>query len=294
MVIQKHLMNSVKKHIYIENQIFYYEKILDIDDANSSIMKTLSDIYRDEERYDDQLEIINRWLKIDKTNKVAIGEKKAAYIALGKDVSDVDRQRWEKDPSNIQYGLEYVSSLLNNDNNNKALEVLLELKSYDRYNKQILEKIGKIYLDDSQNELALGIYNELYKVEKNYKVALEISKILVDQEKYKNALDWAEIAVKNSGENGESLFQRAEIFFAIADACSGETLNFNDKLVYEIAYEDYSTSINKGFYRAKVRRDFLKENSITTTGDWFMLGDEKNAKPQGKCYNWINRKVNRK
>ena len=278
----------------IENQIYYYEKILEIDDENVAIMKTLSDIYRDNKRYEDQLEILNRWLSIDKTNKVAIGEKKAAFIVLGKDVSDVDKQRWEKDPSNIQYGLEYVNSLMNNDSIVEALEVLLELKSYDRYNKQILEKIGKIYLDESNNELALGIYNELYKVEKNYKVAIEISKILIDQENYQDALEWAEIAVKSSGDNGESLFQRAEVFFSIADACSGESLNFNDKLVYEIAFEDYSKSINKGFYRAKVRKDFLKDNNITTTGDWFMLGDEKNAKPEGKCYNWINRKVNRK
>ena len=278
----------------IENQIYYYEKILEIDYENVAIMKTLSDLYRDNKRYEDQLEILNRWLSIDKTNKVAIGEKKAAFIVLGKDVSDVDKQRWEKDPSNIQYGLEYVNSLMNNDSIVEALEVLLELKSYDRYNKQILEKIGKIYLDESNNELALGIYNELYKVEKNYKVAIEISKILIDQENYQDALEWAEIAVKSSGDNGESLFQRAEVFFSIADACSGESLNFNDKLVYEIAFEDYSKSINKGFYRAKVRRDFLKDNNITTTGDWFMLGDEKNAKPDGKCYNWINRKVNRK
>ena len=278
----------------IENQIYYYEKILEIDYENVAIMKTLSDLYRDNKRYEDQLEILNRWLSIDKTNKVAIGEKKAAFIVLGKDVSDVDKQRWEKDPSNIQYGLEYVNSLMNNDSIVEALEVLLELKSYDRYNKQILEKIGKIYLDESNNELALGIYNELYKVEKNYKVAIEISKILIDQENYQDALEWAEIAVKSSGDNGESLFQRAEVFFSIADACSGESLNFNDKLVYEIAFEDYSKSINKGFYRAKVRKDFLKDNNITTTGDWFMLGDEKNAKPEGKCYNWINRKVNRK
>ena len=277
-----------------ENQIYYYEKMLEFDEENTTILKTLSDIYRDQSRFEDQLEIINRWLLIDKTNKIAIGEKKAAYIALGKDVSDVDRQRWEKDPSNIQYGLEYVNSLTNNDNIDKALDVLLEIKSYDRYNKKILEKIGAIYLDNNNNNLAFDIYNDLYKIDKNHKVAIEISKILIDQEKYQNALDWAELAVKNSGENGESMFQRAEVYFSLADACSGESLNFNDKLVYEIAYEDYSMAINKGFYRAKIRRDFLKENNITSKGDWFMLGDEKTAKPQGQCYSWINRKVNRK
>ena len=41
-------------------------------------------------------------------------------------------------------------------------------------------------------------------------------------------------------------------------------------------------------------KNVLKENNITSKGDWFMLGDEKSAKPEGKCYNWINRKVTRK
>ena len=93
------------------------------------------------------------------------------------------------------------------------------------------EKLGKIYLDKNQNELALDIYNDLYKIDKNYKIALEISRILIDKEDYQQALDWAEIGVKNSGENGESLFQRAEVFFTIADACSGESLNFKLCLV---------------------------------------------------------------
>ena len=69
---------------------------------------------------------------------------------------------------------------------------------------------------------------------------------------------------------------------------------FNDKLIYEMAYEDYELAVKKGYYRAKVRRDFLKENNITTTGDWFMLGEDQEANPEGQCYKWIKRKINRK
>ena len=61
-----------------------------------------------------------------------------------------------------------------------------------------------------------------------------------------------------------------------------------------MAYEDYELAVKKGYYRAKVRRDFLQENNITTTGDWFMLGEDKEAIPEGQCYKWIKRKVNRK
>ncbi len=277
-----------------DNQIYYYEKILEMDESNTDVLSTLSDIYRDNERYQDQLNILNMWLKVDNTNKKAIGEKKAAYNALGKDESEVDKERWEKDPSNIVNGLEYVSSLLNNGSSEIAMDVLLELKSYDKYNKEILQNLGKIYLDLGDNESAMKIYEELFKLDKsNYSVAITISEILIDKEDYKTALDWAETGVKITGGNGVCLFQRAEVYFSAADACSGESLNFNDKLVYEMAYEDYEDAVKKGYYRAKVRRDFLKENSITTTGDWFMLGDEKVASPEGNCYNWINRSISK-
>ena len=60
--------------------------------------------------------------------KTANAEKKAAFSALGKDESDVDRERWESAPSNIQYGLEYVNSLLEQGLENDIISVLKELK----------------------------------------------------------------------------------------------------------------------------------------------------------------------
>ncbi|MAV58404.1 MAG: hypothetical protein CMG07_00430, partial [Candidatus Marinimicrobia bacterium] len=140
----------------------------------------------------------------------------------------------------------------------------------------------------------LNTFEQLYKIDKNYKTAIEISKILIEEENYKIALDWSEIAIKSSGENGASLFQRAEVFFALADACSGESLTFSDKLVYEISFEDYSSALRKGFYRAKARKEFLEENNITSKGDWFMLGNDIVAKPEGNCYSWISREVKKK
>ena len=40
-------------------------------------------------------------------------DKKLAFGSLGKDVSDVDRERWEAEPSNILYGLDYINKLIN-------------------------------------------------------------------------------------------------------------------------------------------------------------------------------------
>lgn len=280
----------------VENQIYYLDKLLSLDESNVKILESLSDIYRANGRYDDQLNILNIWLSYDQGNKKAIGEKKQAFIALGKDEFEVDRERWQQEPTNIQYGLDFADGLIDVGKLEDAIEVLDELQTYERYNEKVLLRLGKTYLDLGNIDDAQIAYEDLFKVNKtDYTIPLELSKILIGKEDYKTALEWAEKAIQISGGKGETYYQRGEVYFATAEACSEETLKFTDKIVYEIAFEDYNEALKRNFHRARTRRDFLKENSITTTGDWFMLPDnEKVVKPSGGCYNWINRSIERK
>ena len=129
----------------------------------------------------------------------------------------------------------------------------------------------------------------------NYKVALDISEILTNKEQFKDALVWAEKAISISAREGETYYQRAEVYFAVAESCSGALMQFWDKIVYEISWQDYQISVNKGYKQAKPRRDFLAENYITTSADWFMRPEgETEVKPKGECYDWIDRTVQRR
>ena len=87
----------------VEKQIYYYDKILSIEENTAEVLKLLSNIYRDQGMFEEQVDVLDIWLNYDPTNKNANAEKKAAFSALGKDESDVDRERWESEPSNIQY-----------------------------------------------------------------------------------------------------------------------------------------------------------------------------------------------
>ena len=143
---------------------------------------------------------------------------------------------------------------------------------------------------------ALNIYNTLAKVDPtDYNVAIEISKILINQEKYLEALEWAEKAISMSGQEGEAYYQRAEVYFSLAESCSMDPIIFWDKIVYEISWEDYKTAFNKGYSQAKSRRDFIGDNFITSPSDWFMRPEgEQEVSPQGDCYSWINKSIKRK
>ena len=279
-----------------DDQIYYFDKILSFEENNLEVLELLSNVYRDRKMFEEQVNILNIWLKYEPTNKNANAEKKAAFSALGKDETDVDRERWESETSNIQYGQDYIRSLQDAGNTEKIIEVCTELLVYEKYNTDILQNLGDAYLNLYKEDDALNIYNTLAKVDPtDFVTSIDISKILINKEKYIEALEWAEKAVSMSGKKGEAIYQRAEVYFSVAESCSGDPLTFWDKVVYEISWEDYKTAFNKGYSQAKSRRDFVGDNFITTPADWFMRPEgEKEVIPQGDCYSWINKTVKRK
>ena len=89
--------------------------------------------------FEEQIDILNLWLKVNPSDKNANAEKKAAFAALGKDEVDVDRERWEADPSNVKYGIDYAKGLLNALlKDAKAVEVCQSLLVYDKFNTTVL------------------------------------------------------------------------------------------------------------------------------------------------------------
>lgn len=279
-----------------DNQIYYYDKILTIDENNIEILELLSNVYGEQSMYEEQIIILDMWLKIDPGNKDANGDKKAAFVALGKDESDVDKERWESETSNIQYGLEYIKTLKDSDDYEKIIQVCNELIIYEKYNIMVLRNLGDAYLNLYKEDEALVVYKDISKADPtNYEIAMEVSKILINQDKFSEALDWATRAINISGKKGKAFFQRAEVYFAIAENCSSVDPSFWDKVVYEISWEDYTSAANKGYIQAKARRDFVGDNFITTSADWFMRPEEeKTVKPEGECYSWIERSIERK
>ena len=284
----------------IEDQIYYYDKILSIEENNLEVLELLSNAYRDQGMFEEQVNILNIWLKYDPISKNANAEKKAAFSALGKDESDVDRERWESEPSNIQYGIAYINSLKDAGNDEKIIEVCDEILVYQKFNTEILKYLGDSHFNLYNEDKALEMYQILAKADPtNFEVLMDISKILANKEQFRDALDWAEKAIKISGKNGKTLYQRGEIFYDIAEDCS---VNENDisywtRAVYELAWQDYRDALNMGYKAAKNRKIFLKENYITTIGTWFQLEPKTEINLSEcplDCFSWINRTLKKR
>ena len=98
-------------------------------------------------------------------------------------------------------------------------------------------------------------------------------------------------------------FQRAEVLVALVETNIGEDIDFCDRLVYDLAWNDYNLSYSNGYLNAKVYRDQL-DDFVTTKGDWFLNAENaRQISPSSQdciklkksdCYKWLERKVESK
>ncbi len=316
-----------KKTNNVEDQIFYLETVKESYPNNQRVLEQLSTIFGQQERYEDQIEVLDLWLEFDLCNsdtdeneeyvcikpkkyKKAIGEKKRAYQYQGWETSEVDLERWESDKSNLQYGLYYLQALKEQEDWYDIISYADEMLFYDNENTDILEMKAEAQETEFEYSDAMATYETLFDITNEYKYAINISKILVEDSNFKDAYKWAKEAVtvsetdSNELGKGESIYQRAEVLFYLGRSCQNQNINFWDKIVYEIALRDYKKSYELKNYNAQLRVNELEKDNyyITTPTDWALNAsgvnevcpscqDDKVDVDLKECYSFIKVRV---
>ena len=287
-----------------EDQMYYLDRLLEINPENTKALERMSDTYKKNEMYEEQINILNIWLKVDANNKKALADKKIAYSKLGIDASSIDKERWEKDKSNIQYGLNYAESLIQKDENEKAIEICNDLLVYDSSDKRLLKTVANAYLNIYEDRKALEYLEKLAVIdETNLDLMLEISEVAVNAEEFKKAYKWVNKGIAKGKSLGKMFFQRAEVLIALVETYQSDDIDFCDRLIYDLAWEDYNASYNNGYLNARIYMNQL-EDFVSTKGDWFLnaegkleispSSDECRKLKQSDCYLWIDRIINTK
>ena len=287
----------------VENQMYYIERMLEINPDNIRAIERMNDTYKKNEMFNEQLAILDLWLKIDPENKKAITDKKNAYNKLGKDENDVNRERWNSDKTNLQYGLDYAEGLIDKDLNELAVEVCNELLVYDSENIRLLRVISTAYINLYEESKALQYLEKLGNIDNNINTFLDIADVCISIGQFKKGYNWISKALSKGKSLGKCYFKRADLMVALVETNMSDDLDFCDRLVYDLAWEDYNSSYDSGYLNAKVYRDQL-EDYITSKGDWFLNADKyKEISPSNDdctklkgsdCYLWIDRTVKSK
>ena len=284
-----------------EEEISYLELLLTINN-NPKNYEKLSEVYRREKKYNDQIRVLKDWLKIDPDNNKPNEELKLAFKKTGRDEFEIDKDRCEKNPENFDYCFTYAENLINSKRFSESLSVMETMKKRHPKNEKLLITIGEVSISNYDIDNALEVYKELVRINPDESLYLiEISKIYQDKEKFGQAHKFAKKALRIDA-SAESIFNFAELLKNTVESCSSDNLKLEDKAVYEISYKYYRQAFKKGNKNSKNMINWFKDNKssvLPTLEDWFLIDNDSNEltpieiNPNNSCYSWVEQSVER-
>ncbi|HRU46239.1 MAG TPA: tetratricopeptide repeat protein [Candidatus Marinimicrobia bacterium] len=281
----------------IDLEIREYEKMIEIAPDDIELYRTLVKLYISAQRYEDVIYATNGILKINPNDEQALNDRIFAYQKLGRDITTIQKEQWEKNPTNIRYGLEYAAALKQQREYDKALEVYQKVAELDAKNIEAWSNIADIYFTQKNNYAeALKAYDQILRnISPNdlniLQQAARCCQLLGD---FPKGMEYAQKAITIAPNSPQAYKIRADLYYAAADYyTSGRQITFEDKLVYKLAYDDYLKVMELGDASVKSRIDHLKEYLIPTPEEWFFNRYDANGamrtsfRPLSPEYKWI-------
>ena len=242
-----------------------------------SIMNELSKLYKDNERYDDQIFILEKMLSLNENNEIAQSELAMAFESSGRDPLDVYRKRYEDNPDNFSYGLDYADRLSQADRSEDAIPILNKVIRLDPSSKLAYRRLADANKTVDDLAAAAKAYEELFKIDpRDGRVAIDISDVYLDNNDYRQALKWADKATSLENQNGEGFGQKGKVYYYGWDNFRQNPFTIDDRIVAKLAY-DYFTKAEKKGFRGFSKSAWMKENEkdiLYGKAQWFMAEDK--------------------
>tara|TARA_B110000116_G_scaffold46884_2_gene38967 strand:+ start:6072 stop:7337 length:1266 start_codon:yes stop_codon:yes gene_type:complete len=296
--LRKRLAFSYEKQGLIDLQMDELDRLSFLAPEDIDIKDNLAKLLGAQERYDDQISVLKDLLEIKPNNEAAQSDLAQAYEKSGRDPLDVYKNRLDNNPDNVSYGLDYADKLIVADRANDAIDVLQQVVDVDPSSKVAYRKLAQAY--DSSNRLkdAARTYERLFKLDpRDFRVAIKISDVYVEDQDYNSAFNWADKAVTLSSE-GEAFAAKGNVYYKAFQSCRSGEISVDDRVIATLAYELFIQAEENGFSRYSGSKEWLKENEVLFgKAQWFMMdADVKNKgfiKASSACYKWVSEKLNK-
>jgi len=276
-----------------EPAIEAYQKALEIDPENVADLQAVGNLLIQADRNDEALEVYQNLTELEPDN----AENQRLYAQLLRTTGDEDavleaqEKALEADPNNTRLMFSLGESYFKRGENQKAIEKfeqMLDIKPDEVY---ALEYLGNAQQNEGLYRDAIATYEKVLALQPDHKKVLcEMATCYRELKNYSRARSLANQALKIDPQFGLARIVRGEIYESVVDDCIGRRekriVNFDDKLVYKLAYDEYALAAKDPFYTDVARRkmNYIKPD-IPTTEDYFMHPDEKQADLD--CYRWI-------
>mgnify|MGYP001243827271 FL=1 len=292
--LRKRLAYSYKRQGKNDQEIIEYERLVEMAPEDLTVMNELSKLYKENYRYDDQIFVLEKILSLDEGNEIAQSELAMAFENSGKDPLDVYRKRYENNPSNLSYGIDYADRLSQVDQYENAIPVLQRLIEKDPSSKLAYRKLAEASKATDDLEKAAKAYEELFKIDpRDIRIAISISDVYLDNDDYRLALKWADKASNLDNKTGDGLGQKGKVYYYGWDNFRQNPFTNDDRLIAKLAYDYFVKAENKG-YRGFSKSAWLKENEkdiLYGKAQWFMAEDKvkrsRTISATTSDYDWV-------
>ena len=292
--LRKRLAYSYKKQGKGDQEIIEYERLVEMAPEDVTIMNELSKLYKETNRFDDQIYVLEKILSLDEGNEIAQSELAMAFESSGRDPLDVYRKRYEDNPSNLSYGLDYADRLIQVDQYDAAIPVLEELIIQDSSSKLAYRRLAEANRAVDDLGKSAKAYEELFKIDpRDGRIAISISDVYLENDDYRQALKWADKASSLDNKTGDGLGQKGKVYYYGWDNFRQNPFTNDDRLIAKLAY-DYFVKAEKKGYRGFSKSSWLKENEkdiLYGRAQWFMAEDKvkrsRTISATTSDYDWV-------
>ena len=292
--LRKRLAYAYKRQGKKDREIIEYERMVGMAPDDISIMNELSKIYNEENRFDDQIFILEKILDIDENNEIAQSELAMAFESSGRDPLDIYRKRFEGNPDNLSYGLDYADRLANADRPEDAIPILNAVVKKDPSSKLAYRKLAEANKTIDNLKDAAEAYEALFKIDpRDTRVAIDLSDVYLENDQYGKALRWANKAISLNGNTGDGYSQKGKVFYYGWDNFRQNPFTTDDRIVAKLAHYYFVKAEGKGF-RGFSKSVWLNENAkdvMYGKAQWFMAEDKvkrtRNISTRTKDYSWV-------
>lgn len=272
--------------------ISQYEKVVELEPESEDDWKQLAVLYVKADRVEDAIAAYDKVLQLN-PDDIDSQKNKTALIASTGDIEAVIQEKEKirvQDSTNAQVRYDLGKLYFDQSEFEKSIERFKEFLQLTPGDVGAMEYLATAYQRLEKYRQAIGEFKKILDIEpQNKKAMAEISRSYRGLGNFTSARTYANKALAIDNAYGLAWIALGEVYEATAEQCVNQKdgkVDYNDKLVYELAYQQYERAKRDLEYRPEAERhiSFL-QGVLPTKEDKFMHKDQQ--KPEGECYSWI-------
>lgn len=273
-----------------DDAIEHYKLVAKMEPEKAETYKILGDLYRRTQNADLAIESYENYVKLVPDDRDAQDTLTGLYGAAGRseDALAKKEELLVSRPDDTTLMFDLGMAYFDQGNFNKSVELLTRLLDLDPKNIDALSRLAKAHLNLESYGQAINDYKKILAINRNdIGIICEVANVYRTQGDFQNARNWGRKALGVNSNSGLAYITIGKVYQESASTCVQKkgSFKYDDRLVYQKAYEEYRKASRDPFYEGQARQAMKSiEHLLPTAEDKHM---NTYTEPKEACYSWI-------